>query len=158
MTRPVRRTATLALTLLLLGGVACGGDDDDAGSERLSKAEFIKQGDGICAELNQESEKVNPEGENLAALAAFLDQIIPLIENASADFSALNPPKDASGVKTSMIKSLDAGVDASRDAKQAAEKNDETAVTEALKDIESAGEDIKDSTGKYGFKVCSQSS
>jgi hypothetical protein len=145
----------MALTLPTLSGMACGGDD---GGGALSKAEFIKQGDDICQKLNDQSDKVNPQGEDLNALVTFLEKIIVLIEGAHSDFAALDAPDDAGEVKKTMLSSLQDGIDASRDAQDAAKKNDSEGVTAALKDIEAAGESIKTSTGKYGFKVCSESS
>jgi len=45
--------ALLGVLAILVVGVGCGGDDDEGGS--LTKAEFAKQADAICA--RQESEK-----------------------------------------------------------------------------------------------------
>ena len=48
-----RRTFAILIGVLALAGVAagCGGDDSDS----LTKAEFVKQGDAMCEEVNNDA-------------------------------------------------------------------------------------------------------
>jgi hypothetical protein len=94
----MRRTAivSLALALILLAG-ACGSDD-----ERLTKSEFLKQGNAICKKGNKtisaaEREVVPSDDappEPAAVRALFNDTTIPTVKQELDDLEDLEPPKE----------------------------------------------------------------
>jgi hypothetical protein len=67
MTSIAAMTATALLALVLAG---CGGSDD--GSDSLTKAAFLKQGNALCQEERKEREKVTE-----AALAEYMKKETP---------------------------------------------------------------------------------
>lgn len=78
------------------GLTACGDDDE----ERLSKADFLEQGNAICDAGNEEADEAfasisdgeEPPMEDLVAL--FEDTLIPSVRGQIDDLRALNPPAD----------------------------------------------------------------
>ena len=79
------------------GLTACGDDDE----ERLSKADFLEQGNAICDAGNEEVDKafasISPDGEEPPMediVAMFEDTLIPSVRGQIDDLRALNPPAD----------------------------------------------------------------
>ena len=84
-----------ALAIPLLPG--CGDD----GVERLSEAEFLKQGNAICAESNARMEKKGEEtfgaldGPPTAEdIAPFADYLVDEVDQQISGVEALVPPED----------------------------------------------------------------
>ncbi len=95
-----RYGCAIAVALLAAGaGAGCGGDDE----EPLSKAEYIEQGDAICAKAQEEGEKQveemfgdlgadeEPSEEQLTTLVE--DVIKPNTEGQLSDLRDLAPPE-----------------------------------------------------------------
>jgi hypothetical protein len=84
----VRRTFLLAASLPL---VACG----SGGDHRLSKEEYAKRADAICARFNRQQPSL-PSLQNVTArqVARLADRTLPLLDGTIADLRRLAPPKD----------------------------------------------------------------
>jgi len=149
-------TLTAALFAAVIAG--CGGGDDSGstgGDETvvvLTKAEFIKQGDAICADADEQSEK---EAEEFAEENDFeleepskdeLEQaisavLVPSLSQQAEELAALGAPAGDEEQVEAIITSLEEAV---------AEIEDDPSVVfdgEALKEPGRLAED-------YGFKVC----
>ena len=83
MTARRRTTAVLVAALLGLAsvGAACGDDDDDGGGETLSEAEFLEQGNAICAAGSEELDE-------LGAMDA--DELFALMTSGEDPFAEIN--------------------------------------------------------------------
>ena len=84
----MRRTFLLAASLLL---VACG----SGGDHRLSKEEYAKRADAICARFNRQQPSL-PSAQNVTArqVARLADRTLPLLDRSIADLRRLAPPKE----------------------------------------------------------------
>src|SRR5712691_3183540 len=84
--RIIRLTSLLAALLVL---AACGG------SSRLSKDEFTKKADAICAKYDAKA-KAATQGATASpkALAKSIDKLIPLVKKEAGELKDLKPPKD----------------------------------------------------------------
>jgi len=84
----VRRTFLLAASVLL---VACG----SGGDHRLSKEEYAKRADAICARFNRQQPSL-PSLQNVTArqVARLADRTLPLLDTTIADLRRLAPPKE----------------------------------------------------------------
>lgn len=145
--------ALVALAALVAG---CGGGDDTTTDETvtLTKAEFIKQGDAICKEANEENEA---EAEEFAEENGFT------LEKASKD-------QLEEAVAEVLVPSLNQQME-ELDALGAPE-GDEDQVEEIIVSVEDAADEIEDDPGlvfeeatldkpnklakAYGFKVCGE--
>jgi hypothetical protein len=153
-----------ALTVILLAAIAagCGGGDDTSGTSSggdetaagLSKAAFIKQGDAICADANEQGEK---DAEEFAedndfqlekATEAELEQavadvLVPSLNRQAEEIGALGAPEGDEQQVEAIVASLE-------DAATAIEEDPSLAFeAEVLKKPSQLATN-------YGFKVCGE--
>lgn len=86
MSRPAA-SALLAVAALAAG---CGGDG------RLSKDEFVKQGNAICHDYNARLDALGVPGDTYDG-PAYLDQATGALDQALSRLRSLKPPTAASG-------------------------------------------------------------
>jgi hypothetical protein len=96
----VRRTSLLAASVLL---AACGG----SGDKRLSKAEYAKRADAICARFNRQQPPA-PTSQNVTVrqVLRIAEQTLPLLDRTIADLERLAPPKDEQTLADRWLASL----------------------------------------------------
>ena len=147
----------IALILsLVLGGFASGcGDDDDGGSgsgAAPTKAEFIEQGDRICADADRAIEKEadsefrGTDNPSRAALVKFAEErFVPHLEDESAQLRALPAPEDDGDTVTAIWDALDDGI--------ASLKDDPAQI---LEEDPAAFADANRLARGYGFKDCGE--
>jgi hypothetical protein len=132
MRKPLTLLTVAALGLAMLGA-GCGGDDDEttvatgttgatgatgaAGGEPLSKQEFIKQADAICAkgddEINREGNQAfqgePPSTEEQEQFAT--DTVIPNIQNQVDQIRTLTPPEGDEDEVNAILDAAQEGID-----------------------------------------------
>jgi len=145
--------ALLALAALVAG---CGGGDEttDSATVTLTKTEFIKQGDTICKEANEENETEAEEfaEENGFTLEkaskdeleeAVAEVLVPSLERQAEELDALGAPEgDEEEVEAIVVALEDA----------TAEIEDDPSLVFDEKTLEKPAQ----LSGEYGFKVCGQ--
>jgi hypothetical protein len=129
VTRTNRRLALVAAALLILVGAAACGDDDTAdasadeasgaASEQLTAAEFLEQGNAICAEGNAEIDAAiddvelgadgAPTPESLVAVMQ--DTIIPAVAEQIEGLQALTPPEELEADIVQLLTDAEAALD-----------------------------------------------
>ncbi len=84
----MRHAFLLAACLVL---AACAG----GGSKRLSRADYAKRADAICARFNRQQPSL-PSLQNVTTrqVARLADRTLPLLDRTIADLRRLAPPKD----------------------------------------------------------------
>ena len=94
-----RLLAVVATAVLLAAG--CGGDDDGGGGERLTREEFVTQGNAICAAGNERLdamfEELFPTEEDFAdpdKQEEAKDNFVEDIQGQIDDVGELEPPED----------------------------------------------------------------
>jgi len=96
----VRRVVLLAACVVLVG---CG----SSGEKRLSKDEYARRADAICARFNRQQPSLpslqNVTVKQVEQLAA---QTIPLVDRTIADLRKLAPPKDEQPLADRWIQAL----------------------------------------------------
>jgi hypothetical protein len=128
--------AALALLLVSLGLIGCGGDDAP------SKQEFVDEADRICRETEQEIEKIGQSAGSPEELADVLDEVIDESREAAEDLVDLERPEGADGetaekfVKGFRAELEDKLVPALEDLKRAVEQKDTQAVQEAARRLQ----------------------
>jgi hypothetical protein len=156
--------------LIPLAAVACalvvaGCGDDDSSSDTVltptsgtpqttSKADFLSDGDAICAEVNAAIGTL--QSTSVSDTASLVGQEADLYEGMVQRLEGLGRPSDDQGLDDV----LDAGnalVDAKRDAELAAQRGDDAALSEAEGTASSALERFRQAAEGYGFSECGQS-
>jgi hypothetical protein len=137
------------LVLLALGAAGCGDDDDDQSAEAPSKAEFIEQGDKVCADADQALADVAlqqypegpPTGDDAVAFAE--DVFIPNLQGQHDDLAALTPPEGEEDALADLLATFQAGID------EIAADPENFVRSDALEDASAAAAD-------FGFRNCGQ--
>ena len=153
--------AFAASALLVLG--ACGGDDaevdtaeeetSEPAGDRLTKAEFIEQGDVICGELEAASSETEaPEDET--DFGRFLAELAGNGEKASRQFSELSPPEDGEEVQAELMTALDKAVETLKGAAEVAQSGDTVSAEDLARQAGEEGRAANAAAQEYGFQVC----
>ena len=149
-----RKMTGLALLAAVAVAVGCGGGDEE---EALSKAEYVKQGNEICADFNQD---VGKDAEKAFAglksekdltpdkAREFFDAALPKFETAVADLDALGPPE---GDEDTVKAIIDAG---KSDAKKIEEAKDDDEAIRGFVLGESATPEFDQKAEAYGLADC----
>ena len=116
----------IVLLLLALLGAGCGSSSEEA----LSKSEFVKQGNGICAKATEAREKAvveilkgaDPKASQKALQQEAADKTVPYYEGAAEEIDDLGAPE---GDETQVEELVDAMEEAAAQVKA----NPQTAIT-----------------------------
>lgn len=156
------RWVALAAVALAVIAMGCGGGDDEDGSDGgeatasapLSKSEYIKQVDAVCAKGGKESEaeftrfvksKAIAKGQQLNAdqiAEVGSDILVPALKKQADQIAALEPPP----ADVDQIDEYFTGIDAA--IRELEENPEEAKFTAKL------FADTDKIAQKYGFKVC----
>jgi hypothetical protein len=154
------KKASLVVLALVAAIVAGCGGSDDSGSETteatvtLTKAEFIKQGDAICEEANEQNETEAEEfaEDNGFTLEKATDEqleeaitevLVPSLNQQVGDIAALGAPQGDEEQVEKIVVSLEDG---------AGEIEDEPSLAFEGDPLKESSRLAKD----YGFEVCGQ--
>jgi hypothetical protein len=117
--------AALAVALMMMG---CG--DDSETSSNVTKAQFIKEAEAICAERKKEWDaetavfvketEANKEGESFAEVQKraeefFVAQILPLLRTEQENLEGLDPPEADEAQIEQMLQSRAQGLETLED-------------------------------------------
>ena len=82
------RLAACLLAILALAACSRGGSD-----ERLSREEYVKRADAICAAYERRLERLR-RPENVAELGRLADEALPIAREGVRKLRALKPPEE----------------------------------------------------------------
>jgi hypothetical protein len=129
--RAVSLLLVMAVVALVAGG--CGSK-----SERLSKSEFVKQANAICAKYEQRVQKRMagiPAGDE-AQLARSIERVLPVIREGNDELRSLKPPDGLQGHYDRWMKIADAEVAAASKLQNALRKGDRQAIQSAFAELQ----------------------
>ena len=137
--------ALLAVALLAL--IGCGGDDEGSGSgEPLTKAEFLEQGNAVCAEGNEAIDDAaadlsqNSPQEEIEAFAS--ETLVPEVQEQIDGLSELSPPEGDEA-------KVEAIIEAAQEANDQVEE-DPSLITSS----EDPFNEANDLASEYGLEEC----
>jgi hypothetical protein len=141
----------LALAVLIAGLLAgCGG-----GSGRLSKAEYVKRADAICAKYNAKL-KALARPTSIGALPDYVDKALPLARRGDDELRSLKPPKDEEQTAKEWLDQNDSVVGSMERLRDAAKKGDRAGIQTALNEATSANQTANRLARRLGLRVCAQ--
>jgi hypothetical protein len=129
--RAVSLLLVMAVVALMAGG--CGSK-----SGRLSKSEFVKQANAICAKYEQRVQKRMagiPAGDE-AQLASSIEKVLPVIRQGNDELRWLRPPDGLQGHYDRWMKIADAEVAAASKLQNALRKGDRQAIQSAFAELQ----------------------
>jgi hypothetical protein len=144
-----------AVTALAVVLAACSG-----GSDRLTKAELITQGDAICKTFSDKAGPIGqdintaPSADNLPQYATAFGQLDPVFTDMLNGLKALSPPEADQSTWDAITSGLEDELAALREAKTAAEGGDLTAFNAAGTKIGQFDNQTSQLATTYGFQVC----
>jgi hypothetical protein len=153
--------ALLALLLLaLVAGCGGGGSSSTTAAKepkveerpKLSKADFIRQGDEVCAEVNTAVGSVS-EAETEAT--SQITQVANLYVGMVQSLQGLGQPSETTGYSDFMGAAEELAKSES-EVKSAAEKDNVPLLEEASQLAAPAVEEFQSQAGVYGFEECSE--
>jgi hypothetical protein len=163
--RPGHKTILLllaALTALLVAGCGGGGgettDTTAATVEepaKLSKAELIEQGDGICAETNA-AVGVLGGSETETSSTEQDEKVANLYTGMIESLQELNAPEGAESAYSEFMEAGEELAKVEGEIKLAAEREDIPALEEAKIASEPQLEEFQERAADYGFEDCSE--
>jgi hypothetical protein len=89
------RYSPLAVLVVSLGLVACGGDDDSGSAP--TKAEFARNAEQICRNTEKQLENIGQDASNPDEVANAIDKVIEEARRAADDLVALERPEGQAG-------------------------------------------------------------
>jgi hypothetical protein len=149
----------LPLCAGLLG--ACGGGSDSTPTaitptvkapQKLSKADFIKQADGYCAEVNAALGSLSSAGSTSSSST---QQRAELYSGLMQHLRGLGTPDDQSGLDA-FLSAGDEVASAEKSEVDAASSSDSAALASAESDAAAAQSKFAGAATAYGFKECGQ--
>jgi hypothetical protein len=151
-----------ALVALVVAGCGGGGDEttDATTAEAtveetpsVTKDELIKEGDGICGEVNAAVASV---GSSAAEPSSQVTQVANLYINLVESLKDLGEPRENPAEYQPVIEAADELAKVEGEAKLAAEREDVTALGEAGTASAPILEEFETQAGIYGFEECSK--
>jgi len=134
---------------------ACAG----GGSKRLSRADYAKRADAICARFNRQQPSL-PSLQNVTTkqVARLADRTLPLLDRTIADLRLLAPPKDEQELVDRWLASLRRlRADAVR-IRNRARANDLGGVAALVRPSQRDERDTEHLAARLGTSVCSKPS
>jgi hypothetical protein len=150
-----RSTWFAALTVFAVVLAACSG-----GSDRLTKAELITQGDAICKTFSTKANPIGqditaaPSADNLDQYATAFGQLETVFGDMMDGLKGLSPPEADQSTWDGITKGVDDELAALREAKTAAQGGDLTAFNAAGTKIGQLDNQTSQAATTYGFQVC----
>lgn len=157
----LRTLLPIALLLSALAIAGCGGGGDSTETTQatteeevaqLSKADFIKQGDAICGEVNA---AVGAVGVNDREIQSQTTQVSDLYIGMVESLKRLGAPTEMDGY-AEFMEAAEELAKVEGEVKLAAEREDTEALGEAATAATPALEEFESQAGVYGFEDCSE--
>jgi hypothetical protein len=152
----------IALLLAALAIAGCGGGGDDSTettaattqeeAAKLSKADFIKQGDAICAEVNS---AVGAIGASETEVQSQTTQVSDLYVGMVDSLKRLGAPAEIDGY-AEFMEAAEELAKVEGEVKLAAEREDTEALGEAATAATPTLEEFETRADAYGFEECSE--
>lgn len=149
----IRHGFVMVVAAAALGVAGCGGGGGS--NKTLSYSDFSTQANDICKSSNEKSAGANLTND-LKADATVLDQQIPNVESALADFKKLNPPDELKPDFDKFLSISDQQLANAKKARDAAKAGDKAGFIAALKATAPLQAQSHEEGSKLGAAECAK--
>jgi hypothetical protein len=132
---------------------ACGGG---GGSQALSAEEFRQQADAICKDYEGQIKDLGSPS-SLDELPAFVDKVIPIIEEGNAKLADLEPPDELAEDWGRAMELQNENLDVAHDLQDAIHDQDTARVQQDLTKLNATDQQSNEIARKIGLEDCAQS-
>ena len=151
-------TALAATAVLALGAAGCGGDDkkSDSGSNKQEAySAFVSDVNNVCKEHDEHIDSVSGGLTGEAANdAPIYDELIPKLEDAFADFNALDPPEELQATFDEAKQQNDQQLTLAKSAQTAAEAGDQAEYEGVIAQLQQLSKESDLTASKLGAAEC----
>jgi hypothetical protein len=144
----VRRASGIVLVLLALAG--CGGEES---TKPLSKAEFARQADAICAKGKRETNALGTPS-NMEDLAGVADRTVGVLDDALSDFRKLQPRPNHQDQVDQWLSATEQLKDDVAEIRDRARDDDNAAVLSISKHAQELNARVNRLGTELGMRVC----
>jgi hypothetical protein len=134
---------------IVLAAVGCGG------SGRLSKRDYAKQADAICAKYNAKLRAID-RPRRIAELPQYVDRALPVARRGTDELRSLEAPKDEERTAREWLDQNHVVVAAMERLREAAKRNDRGGIEVALSEGNAANRAANQLARKLGLRVCAR--
>lgn len=145
----MRRRGALAIVAAALFATSCG----SGGGGRLSKEDYAKKADAICAKYNRKIQALGPP-KSLRDIVGFADKALELTRQGNDELKGLKPPKSEEQTAKKWVAQNDLVANAVADLRDAAKKNDRVEIRAALRRGQAANRTANGLARDLGLRVC----
>lgn len=152
-----------ALVALAIAGCGGGGDETTESTvatteepQKLTQAELIEEGDGICAEVNAAVGALGATASEEAASFEQDERVANLYTGMVERLQELGAPEGDDGSYAEFMEAAEELAKVEGETKLAAEREDLLALEEAKGEAEPALEAFEEEAADYGFEDCSE--
>jgi hypothetical protein len=138
------RRAAVAIVFVLAG---CGGE------ERLTKPEFVRQANAICAKYERRLDAI-PQPRELRDVQSYIDRGVPLAKGELAELEELRPPERDEPAVERLLAQVEATISELERLGEAAAARDREAAQAAAARVEEAGARAAKLARDYGLDEC----
>jgi hypothetical protein len=132
---------------------ACGGG---GGSQALSAEEFRQQADAICKDYEGQIKDLGSPS-SLDELPAFVDKVIPIIEEGNAKLADLEPPDELAEDWGRAMELQNENLDVAHDLQDAIHDQDTARVQQDLTKLNATDQQSNEIARNIGLEDCAQS-
>ena len=141
----------LVISLLALAAAGCGG----GGGDPLTKAEFTRQGNDVCQELDRKVEDLGAP-ESLEAVEEFTGRAADIARNGRDELAKLEPPDDLQEDYDRLLGMLDEEIEDIERLGEAAAGGDQTKVQTIIAEGSAKSEASDQLAQELGLDDCAQ--
>lgn len=147
------RRAALALATVFALGACSSGDEQD---KRLSRADYIREADAICAAYDKRLGALG-KADSIEALARNADQALPIAEEGVGKLRELQPPAELEPRVDEWLERNDENVEKIEELRDAAREGDEPAVQSIAADAADNEREADRLARRLGLRSCARS-
>lgn len=149
-------SAVGAAGVLALSLTACGSSSSESSplpsSSTLTKAEWVKQANAICKDLNDRTNGIEPQSE--AELASALVALGKIADEDVPKFAALKPPAEISADVATLVGYFNDKIAAIKSASEKASAGDTAGAMQVMTDNENVTKQAETLSTKLGLTEC----
>jgi hypothetical protein len=147
------RFTIFMISIAVLGLAGCGGSDGES-SAPLTQAELVAKADAVCKQSKADIDAIQ-DPTDIAGLATAIDAQLKIIEDAMNELKELNPPENLASDYEAWLAALDAKLEVTKEARDAAETGVTAEVEKAIEKLDIDTSEEEKLAKKIGFKECS---